>query len=126
MPAASIQAVRCAGHKFRDATMHARRAYYNNSGVDASGRFRYGAPPPASPRFDGEQMLWSVIGANTFIFALWHAVDPRFMQANFTVSERSVYTGSVHTMVTAAFSHYDLTQMTGIANTAHSDTAGCS
>lgn len=91
----------------RSATMHARRAYYNNSGVDASGRFRYGAPPPASPRFDGEQMLWSVVGANTFIFVLWHAVDPRFMQANFTVSERSVYTGSVHTLVTAAFSHYD-------------------
>jgi membrane associated rhomboid family serine protease len=52
-------------------------------------------------------MLWSVVGANTFIFVLWHAVDPRFMQANFTVSERSVYTGSVHTLVTAAFSHYD-------------------
>lgn len=93
----------------RTAMMTARRAYYNNSGGVASGRLRYGAPPPASPRFDGEQMLWSVIGANTFIFALWHAVDPRFMQANFTVSERSVYTGSVHTMVTAAFSHYDLT-----------------
>ena len=91
----------------RTAMMTARRAYYNNSGGVASGRLRYGAPPPASPRFDGEQMLWSVIGANTFIFALWHAVDPRFMQANFTVSERSVYSGSVHTLVTAAFSHYD-------------------
>ena len=91
----------------RTAMMTACRAYYNNSGGVASGRLRYGAPPPASPRFDGEQMLWSVIGANTFIFALWHAVDPRFMQANFTVSERSVYSGSVHTLVTAAFSHYD-------------------
>jgi membrane associated rhomboid family serine protease len=88
--------------------MTTRRAYYNNAGGDVGGRLRYGAPPPASPRFDGEQMLWSVIGANTFIFFLWHAVDPRFMQANFTVSERSVYTGSVHTLVTAAFSHYDL------------------
>ena len=98
-----------AGGPARTAMMTARRAYYNNSGGVASGRLRYGAPPPASPRFDGEQMLWSVVGANTFIFFLWHAVDPRFMRANFTVSERSVYTGSMHTLVTAAFSHYDFT-----------------
>jgi membrane associated rhomboid family serine protease len=52
-------------------------------------------------------MLWSVIGANTFIFFLWHAVDPRFMRLNFCVSEASMYTGRVHTAVTAAFSHYD-------------------
>ena len=98
-----------AGGPARTAMMTTRRAYYNNSGGVASGRLRYGAPPPASPRFDGEQMLWSVVGANTFIFFLWHAVDPRFMRANFTVSERSVYTGSMHTLVTAAFSHYDFT-----------------
>ena len=98
-----------AGGPARTAMMTTRRAYYNNSGGVASGRLRYGAPPPASPRFDGEQMLWRVVGANTFIFFLWHAVDPRFMQANFTVSERSVYTGSMHTLVTAAFSHYDFT-----------------
>ena len=98
-----------AGGPARTAMMTTRRAYYINSGGVASGRLRYGAPPPASPRFDGEQMLWSVVGANTFIFFLWHAVDPRFMQANFTVSERSVYTGSMHTLVTAAFSHYDFT-----------------
>ena len=89
-----------AGGPARTAMMTTRRAYYNNSGGVASGRLRYGAPPPASPRF---------VGANTFIFFLWHAVDPRFMRANFTVSERSVYTGSMHTLVTAAFSHYDFT-----------------
>jgi hypothetical protein len=42
----------------RTAMMTTRRAYYNNAGGDVGGRLRYGAPPPASPRFDGEQMLW--------------------------------------------------------------------
>ena len=64
-------------------------------------------PPPASPSHDGEQMLWNIIGANTLIFAGWHAFDPRVMHANFAVSEESIYRGRVHTAVTAAFSHYD-------------------
>lgn len=84
------------------ATPNPRRWYYNNSSVNS---FRH--PPPATPRFDGEQMLWTLIASNTFIFFLWHSVDPRFMKSNFTVSEASMYTGRVHTAVTAAFSHYD-------------------
>ena len=52
-------------------------------------------------------MLWNIIGANTLIFAGWHAFDPRVMHANFAVSEESIYRGRVHTAVTAAFSHYD-------------------
>ena len=59
-------------------------------------------PPPASPSHDGEQMLWNIIGANTLIFAGWHAFDPRVMHANFAVSEESIYRGRVHTAVTAA------------------------
>ena len=47
-------------------------------------------PPPASPSHDGEQMLWNIIGANTLIFAGWHAFDPRVMHANFAVSEESI------------------------------------
>ena len=39
-----------AGGPARTAMMTTRRAYYNNSGGVASGRLRYGAPPPASPR----------------------------------------------------------------------------
>lgn len=81
------------------------RWYYNNAQGGNNNQVRF--PPPATPRFDGEQMLTSLIGANTFIFFLWQTVDPRFMRDNFTVSEASVYTGRVHTAVTAAFSHYD-------------------
>lgn len=77
--------------------------YFNNSYRPPPLR----RPPPASPSHDGEQMLWSIIGANTLIFAGWHAFDPRLMHANFAVSEESIYHGRVHTAVTAAFSHYD-------------------
>ena len=82
--------------------------YYNNntSRSGGTGQFR-GVPPPALPNMDGEQMLWSIIGANTFIFACWHTFDPRMMHSNFAVSEESMYNGRVHTAVTAAFSHYD-------------------
>ena len=77
--------------------------YFNNSYRPPPLR----RPPPASPSHDGEQMLWNIIGANTLIFAGWHAFDPRVMHANFAVSEESIYRGRVHTAVTAAFSHYD-------------------
>ena len=68
----------------------------------------YRRAPPALPNMEGERMLWSIMGANAFVFACWHALDPRLMQQNFLVSEESVYAGRVHTIVTSAFSHYNL------------------
>ena len=78
--------------------------YYNNNWTPP----RHRRPPPAMPRMDGESMMWTLIGANAFIFACWHAVDPRVMHYNFAVSEESVYNNRIHTVVTSAFSHYDL------------------
>jgi len=84
--------------------------YFRNAAVPPPPPHRFARssrPPPAAPNFDGEQMLWTIVGANGFVFFLWHSLDPRFMRLNFAVSEASVYDGRLHTAVTAAFSHYD-------------------
>ena len=88
---------------------HGRRRfgyYRNDSGPPPPNNYR--RAPPALPNMEGEQMLWSIMGANAFVFACWHALDPNIMRQNFLVSEESVYSGRVHTVVTAAFSHYNL------------------
>lgn len=59
---------------------HYSRGYYQNNWTPPSNNInKFSTPPPALPNLNGEQMLWSIIGANTFIFACWHVFDPRMM-----------------------------------------------
>ena len=70
-------------------------------------QYRY--PPPARSRGDGDEAMWGLIAANGIVFLCWRTMDPIMMRRHFTVSEESVYNGRFHTIITAAFSHYDLT-----------------
>ena len=91
-----------------DAPNRSRRFGYYRNDYRPPPPNNYRRAPPALPNMEGERMLWSIMGANAFVFACWHALDPRLMQQNFLVSEESVYAGRVHTIVTSAFSHYNL------------------
>lgn len=61
----------------------------------------------------GDTALYSLLGANVAVFALWQyaASNPslrRFMAGNFVTSEQIVKSGRVHTLFTSAFSHVEL------------------
>ena len=59
----------------------------------------------------GEHMLYAIALANVAVFAAWHNLDPRFMRANFLVSEESIKRGRWHTLLTSAFSHRDVSHL---------------
>ena len=53
-----------------------------------------------------------MIGLNGVVYYGWATTDDsRFMRKNFTVSEESLARGRYHTMLTSAFSHFDLTHL---------------
>ena len=69
-------------------------------------RYGYGIPN------EGERALWALIGLNGAVYYGWATTDDsRFMRKNFTVSEESLARGRYHTMLTSAFSHFDLTHL---------------
>lgn len=108
--------------------------YRASSGSSSSGVFSarealqrrgYRPPPPSSfgGRFgfggghggywsEGDRALWGLIAANGGVYYLWATQgDERFMRKNFMVSEESVASGRYHTMLTSAFSHFDMTHL---------------
>lgn len=58
------------------------------------------------PADSGDAVLFSLIGVNVGIYALWH-VDPAFARRHFVVSAAALSEGRIHTLVTSAFSHRD-------------------
>ena len=86
----------------------ARRREYRAPPPGYGGAFgsRYGIPN------EGERALWALIGLNGVVYYGWATTDDsRFMRKNFTVSEESLARGRYHTMLTSAFSHFDLTHL---------------
>mgnify|MGYP006129188803 CR=1 FL=1 len=53
------------------------------------------------------QVLYSLMGVNVAVFALWRTVDNHWMRDHFTCSAAQVYNMRLHTLLTTAFSHRD-------------------
>lgn len=77
-------------------------------------------------------LLWGTIGANIYIWGKWHVIpDPqaakkgreshayqmaqikhlRYMNDNYTLSRKNIAQGRWWTIITSAFSHYDLAHL---------------
>lgn len=57
---------------------------------------------------DGDTVLYSLIGLNVGVYALWQlAPDPSFARRHFVVSAAALADGRLHTLLTSAFSHRD-------------------
>ena len=77
-------------------------------------------------------LLWTTIGANVCVWAQWHVVPDaqaakqgrgsraysmaqrkhlKYMDENYTLSSRNIAEGRWWTVITSAFSHYDLTHL---------------
>jgi len=95
------------------------------SAREATHRRGYRPPPPSSfgSQFGfgsshggywskGDRALWGLIAANGGVYYLWATQgDERFMRKNFMVSEESIASGRYHTMLTSAFSHFDMAHL---------------
>ena len=56
--------------------------------------------------------LWGLICTNAGVYYAWNASDDiRWMRKHFTVSEEALHRGRYHTMLTSAFSHFDMTHL---------------
>ena len=96
----------------------ARREAGRTGGWDGTRRAYRGAPPPGrgwdalGGSADGDRALWALIGLNGVVYYAWATTeDGRFMRKNFMVSEEALAHGRWHTMLTSAFSHFDLTHL---------------
>lgn len=103
------------------ASANARSARRGMPSVSGACR-AYRAPPPGfmGSAFGGRrggfgdenQALWGLIAANGAVYYAWAvSEDTRFMRKNFMVSEEALARGRYHTMLTSAFSHFDLTHL---------------
>ena len=63
-------------------------------------------PGPGGPE-DGDAVLYSLIGLNVGVYALWQIIDPALARRHFVVSAAALSEGRAHTLVTSAFSHRD-------------------
>ncbi|KAL2612879.1 hypothetical protein R1flu_024571 [Riccia fluitans] len=57
---------------------------------------------------DPQLVLGGLIAANVGVFFLWRTMSSKFMSANFVVSGDALKSGRLHTLVTSAFSQYEL------------------
>ena len=97
----------------------ARREAGRTTGWEATRRAYRGAPPPPGRAWEtlggsagGDRALWGLIGLNGAVYYAWATTeDARFMRKNFMVSEEALARGRWHTMLTSAFSHFDLTHL---------------
>ena len=57
--------------------------------------------------------MYAIAALNVLVFVAWTQVDPAdtVMRDHFLVSSESVLSGRVWTLLTSAFSHYDLNHM---------------
>lgn len=56
-------------------------------------------------------VLWTLIGTNVAVYAMWQHINYRFMEKHFMVSIDSVLSGRLHTVLTSAFSQKDTTHL---------------
>ena len=56
---------------------------------------------------DSDAVLYSLIGLNVGVYALWQVADPTFARRHLVVSAAALSEGRLHTLVTSAFSHRD-------------------
>eukprot|EP00250_Pteridium_aquilinum_P010737 c19598_g1_i1 orf=323-1366(+) len=70
--------------------------------IRARSRFYSGGPDLSS------LVLWTLIGANVAVYAMWQNVNYGFMEKHFTVSIDSVLSGRLHTLFTSAFSQKNM------------------
>lgn len=80
----------------------------------------------------GKGLLWGTIGANVYIWARWHVFPGheaakqgrdshayqlaqtkhiRYMNENYTLSRKNMAEGRWWTLITSAFSHYDMAHL---------------
>jgi len=109
----------------RDAVAVARAWRAEGAATGGRGTRAYRAPPPSfigsafggrgrgfGDGFGENQALWGLIAANGAVYYAWAtADDTRFMMKNFMVSEEALARGRWHTVITSAFSHFDLTHL---------------
>ncbi|KAI0501125.1 hypothetical protein KFK09_016068 [Dendrobium nobile] len=70
----------------------------------SSGFWRsYGRNMPTS-----DEVVLGLIGTNVAIYFLWQFADLSFMRKHFVISLENLKSGSLHTMLTSAFSHSEL------------------
>ncbi|VVA93614.1 unnamed protein product [Arabis nemorensis] len=53
-------------------------------------------------------VVLGLVVANTGVFLMWQVFDKQFMINNFMISLDNVTGGRIHTLITSAFSHFDL------------------
>lgn len=55
-----------------------------------------------------ENAVWGLIITNVGVFLLWRVANHQFMLKNFAISLDNFTSGRVHTIITSAFSHFEL------------------
>ena len=56
---------------------------------------------------DSDAVLYSLIGLNVGVYALWQVADPVLARRHLVVSAAALSEGRLHTVLTSAFSHRD-------------------
>ena len=99
--------------RLRDVAVRNVRAYRNAPPAPGYGGVVSQTFADASRRLDhSTTALWMLICTNAGVYYAWNASDDvRWMRKHFTVSEEALHRGRYHTMLTSAFSHFDMTHL---------------
>lgn len=90
-----------------------RQTYRTRSTTEGMWQRDYYSSPYGRGRqsiWDGDTILYSLIGANCAGFFLWQS-SPNLMRQQATVSINSIREGRIHTLLTSAFSHASLNHL---------------
>ncbi|KAG9138065.1 hypothetical protein Leryth_001321 [Lithospermum erythrorhizon] len=64
-----------------------------------------------SQRLTSDGVIWTLILSNVAVFMLWRVADRSFMTKNFMISIDNLKNGRIHTLITHAFSHMDMSHL---------------
>ncbi|KAL3513016.1 hypothetical protein ACH5RR_025733 [Cinchona calisaya] len=78
-----------------------RRNFHSNFSFDSNRRGWF-------QRLTTDSVVLGLILTNVAVFLLWHVADKSFMIKNFMISLDNFRSGRVHTVITSAFSHFDI------------------
>lgn len=62
-------------------------------------------------RFTVDGVVLGLIITNVAVFMLWHVADSTFMKKHFMISVSNIQSGRLHTLLTSAFSHMEVTHL---------------